>query len=247
MKMVMIGAGGAGQWILRAMAKSPGVFPIDKIDLIDRDIIEEKNLGRQAFNRIDVGKNKAEVLANSKDLKSLKKIIRPIPKWFDADMMESYVSDNQEMLMIVSATDNFPARTLALDLVDRRYRDTTILFSPGNGFDTEEAYVYLSSWKDHKLQDPRVRFPEHLTDKTDDPLSPPCDSTEALASTPQLALANMGGAVLCLKLMYFWVNKMPELLDMAEDSLQEQLKKTFPFRYHAGPGFIKQENIEGVI
>lgn len=247
MKMLIIGAGGASQWILRAMAKSPGVFPIDTIDLVDRDIVEAKNLDRQTFNRTDVGKNKAEILANSRELKSLKHLIKPIPKWFDSDMMESYINNNRETLLIVSATDNFPARTLALDLVDRRFKDASMLFSPGNGYDTEEAYVYLSSWKDNALQDPRVRFPEHLTDKTDDPLSPPCDDEESLQSIPQLALANMGGALLCLKLMYFWINKVPDLLDMADASLQDQLKKTFPFRYHAGAGFIKQENCEGQI
>ncbi len=209
--------------------------------LVDRDTVERGNLERQDFSRFDVNKYKALVLASS--FKSLREMISPIPQWFDEFMVENYVEE-PGTLVVISATDNFPARKLALDLVDARPPEETILSSPGNDYETKEAYVYLSSFKNHELQDPRVRFPEHLSDVTDDPLSPPCDADEVVEAQPQLTLANMGGASHCLDLMYFWLKLVPGFLANTPEDLMERVIKTFPFRKHGGSAKTDTETID---
>jgi hypothetical protein len=195
------------------------------------------------FTRRDIGKNKAEALASHTHLKELTKEI--VPDYLSEDNKKMIIDDPSTNLILISATDNYPARRLALDIVDERPLNTTLLVSPGNEYESAEGYVYMKQWRNHEMHDPRVRFPEHMTDTEGDPLSPSCTGEEVTAAHPQLALANMEGAVYAVKLMHFWINKSNNLLNewVLGGGSEEQILKTFPVRYSSAPGFIKQENL----
>jgi molybdopterin/thiamine biosynthesis adenylyltransferase len=65
---VVVGAGGTGSYLIRDLARLISVnnkqFKTNHtLTIVDKDIVEEKNLTRQNFIAPDVGKNKAEVLA----------------------------------------------------------------------------------------------------------------------------------------------------------------------------------------
>lgn len=66
-KILIVGCGGTGSRLVPLLAqfiKTCAWVAEPSITLIDDDIVEEKNLLRQNFISVDVGKSKAEVLAN---------------------------------------------------------------------------------------------------------------------------------------------------------------------------------------
>lgn len=68
--LYVIGAGGTGGWFIPKLIKilntaiSKSMINSANVIVIDGDEVEEKNLLRQNFIRQDIGKNKAEVMAN---------------------------------------------------------------------------------------------------------------------------------------------------------------------------------------
>lgn len=67
-EIVLVGVGGTGSHLARAIARMLDVMNRSNLHrpalhLVDPDIVEEKNVGRQMFTYADIGQNKAEVLA----------------------------------------------------------------------------------------------------------------------------------------------------------------------------------------
>lgn len=67
--ILLVGCGGTGSLILSRLARlskslnlleHPGLY----VEVVDPDIVEEHNVGRQMFTRYDVGMNKADVLVS---------------------------------------------------------------------------------------------------------------------------------------------------------------------------------------
>ena len=56
-KILVIGCGGIGSFLIPLLDKT-GLY---KIEVYDPDIIEEKNISYQNFERVDINKNKAQV------------------------------------------------------------------------------------------------------------------------------------------------------------------------------------------
>ena len=63
-KIIMLGAGGTGGYIAPHLYRLLHTLerPV-KVIIVDGDIVEEKNLIRQNFVASDIGRNKAQVLA----------------------------------------------------------------------------------------------------------------------------------------------------------------------------------------
>ena len=74
----------------------------------------------------------------------------------------------------------------------------------GNETFSADAYYYEPKFRDTNL-DPRIRYPEILTDKADDPTRPPCNDADALEENPQLAAANFMSASLGMHLTQLWL------------------------------------------
>lgn len=219
--LAVIGCGGGGGWLVQLLSKSdlPAVHPV----LVDGDTVESKNLNRQMFTRREIGKKKAEVMAH---------LIGAEPYGeYLAHGSESYnrlmgVTDD---LFVACCVDNHPARRLCLQLADERYsfgRQTTVVIA-ANEYEGASAQVYRPQWQD-TANDPRVMFPEIMTDNEGDPLTPPC-SGEALASSPQLALSNMLSASSAAWLLRFWMEVLPTFTELPETDF-DLVKGTFPVR-----------------
>ena len=182
----VIGTGGVGSWLAPSLAllTSP-----QQLVLIDADILEEKNLDRQLFKPEDLGRSKAEALAERYGCNH-------INAWFSEGLMEF----NEDDWLIV-CVDNHMARKAALSVCDRY--GTLAIFAANEQW-SSEAYFYQRDWRDTAL-DPRKYYPDILTDRSNDPRSRTIGCTgEAQKETPQLVTANSLAAALAGQLFAVW-------------------------------------------
>jgi len=110
------GCGGTGGYVVSHLARFISVLnkEEDRISLIlaDGDIVEEKNLKRQHFISCDIGRNKAEVLAErysvafGMEIAALKKDIESVN---DLGVMKSFAKYNSSDL-VISCVDNNATR-----------------------------------------------------------------------------------------------------------------------------------------
>jgi len=194
MNVYLIGCGGVGAWIAQALGKTLGAE--DTLVLVDRDVLEKRNLDRQIFDSSQIGSPKCNALADAIEPTKCKvqsKCLYLGESGADEEL------DIPERSYIIVGTDNHPARAYALALADKT--DSCCIIA-ANEYEDAEAYFYTPVWRDSG-SDPRKYYPEILTDRTDDPLSPPCTG-EAQEAAPQLAIANMNAASYAMWLFWFW-------------------------------------------
>jgi hypothetical protein len=193
MSHLIIGAGGTASWLVPLLKRT---LPLkSEITVIDGDILEVRNLDRQLFDSSYVGWNKAEALAETYSI-----------KW------ESYYLERDSWILtggystpyscLWCCADNHIARKLCLDLVDEGQAALAII--GGNEYNDSEAYPYLSAWKG-TTGDPRIYYPELLTDASNDPTNPSCQGVNQ-AQNRQLALANYLSAGFMVHLYWFITN-----------------------------------------
>lgn len=192
-KYYIIGCGGVGSWLAPSLCllKSP-----EEVILVDGDKLEPKNLNRQLFTSQDVGVNKAEALAARYGTGA-------ISSYYGPGMIEHAQSD-----WIFCCVDNNAARASVLRSCDQ-YGAQAIFAA--NETTSSEAYYYRRQWKDGPL-DPRVYYPEILTDKENDPRRSDAGCTgEAQQRNRQLVSANFSAAALAQNLFVIWGIKAPTL------------------------------------
>lgn len=213
----IIGCGGVGSWL------APNLAMLTRdITLVDGDILEEKNLNRQLFSRDDIGRNKAEVLAARHELLHL-------PKFY------SYLSiDHADIDWIFCVVDNHAARKDVLNACDA-FGCQAILGA--NETYSSEAYYYHREFK-YSPVDPRVYYPEILTDESNNPLSRGTGCTgKAQEENPQLASANYMAGALCVSLYTVW-NLFP--------SMDQSIKPKLPYRFRSNLSRLETNKIEDV-
>jgi molybdopterin/thiamine biosynthesis adenylyltransferase len=204
--IIVIGCGGVGSYLIPPLCKLT-----QNILLMDGDTLEPKNLDRQLFSASDLGKNKAEALA-------LRYGVQHRPQYFSTGVIETTLGD---VLMVCA--DNHAARHEALAQCDST--ECTAIIA-ANETHSAEAYYYQHEWNGEKL-DPRVYYPEILTDRSGDPRRRDAGCTgEAQQLRPQLASANFMAAALALQLYVVWVMERPQLEDEALPHLPHKLTST---------------------
>lgn len=87
------------------------------ITFVDPDRVEEKNVGRQLFTRADIGKPKAQVLAE-RMLVAYGLPVAPMVYTF-ADTTRLAVDDTEALPLLIGAVDNPAARAAMDDMVKR--------------------------------------------------------------------------------------------------------------------------------
>ncbi|OUL22344.1 thiamine biosynthesis protein ThiF [Nostoc sp. T09] len=109
--VTICGAGALGANIAENLARSG----FDKLTVIDRDRIEERNLSTQPYYRSDVGAFKAKILANN--------LYRAIGTKVDAKTKELTSANTTQLLkdsqLIVDVFDNSLARQAVKDYADQ--------------------------------------------------------------------------------------------------------------------------------
>ncbi len=186
MKIFIIGAGGVGSWLTPAVCQleSP-----EHVTVIDGDKLERKNLNRQLFSENEIGEYKSKALA----------------KRYGCEGIESYFSTGAFQIglgdWILCCVDNHPGRLSVLETCD----DTGCQAIFGaNEMTSAEAFYYNPKWQG-KDWDPRVYYPEILTDHSDDPRAAAIGCTgEVQRANRQLVSANFMAAALIQHLYVIW-------------------------------------------
>jgi molybdopterin/thiamine biosynthesis adenylyltransferase len=190
----IIGAGGIGGWLATLLSKTVrnGAFRI-----YDKDTWEPKNLDRQMATEADLGLPKATTLAARLGLNDA-----AVVAWFVAQ--EHAIGIKRSDFLFCGA-DNHPARAQVLQASDISGAPAIIA---GNEYSSASAYYYRPAWRNTHL-DPRIRYPELVTDHRNAAGSP-CTG-EAQESNKQLALSNYMAAGYAVWLYWFWSHEYSRL------------------------------------
>lgn len=190
--IIVVGCGGIGSYLVPPLSRVAmyGVRPKPAMLLFDGDTVEHKNLQRQQFIEEHVGHAKVDIACAM------------CPDDMDVRAIREYLHEGMELppnSVILVCVDNHAARKSALSIADRQELPVIIV---ANEVNSAQGYIYFPEWKDTPL-DPRVRFPEILTDESDDPVkaSAGCNEHETLVKTGgQTAIANFMAASFALQL-----------------------------------------------
>lgn len=200
--ITVIGAGGVGSWLVPKLIRV-----VNSMELFDGDVLEKKNLDRQLFDEDDIGQNKASALAGK--YTSSPKMIYDSPKFFSSGMVddddEPYAFYPEDILFCCA--DNAAARRETLIVCDRFGCRCCIA---ANEYTDAEAYWYEPEWC-NTPNDPRVFYPEMLTDLTGDPLAPQSCTGHAAEQSPQLVFANDMASSFACWLYWFHARTREEL------------------------------------
>lgn len=201
----IIGAGGVTSYLLPLLVKTLAFAVKSHPEIIvqDGDKLEPRNLERQLFRAEDAENevNKAEALVSQYE-DEYPGPMTAIPEYFGDG------SEVKEGSLLFICVDNHAARKSALGACDRNFCNAIIA---ANEYIDSQAMWYDCLSKDTKL-DPRVIYPEILTDEGDDPIRPiGCDTREALTVAPQLAISNFHAADSALQLFWFYHAIAPDM------------------------------------
>lgn len=192
-RVFVIGCGGVGTLLTPVLCKlvKPG-----RVELVDGDEFEKKNLDRQLFHPISIGMNKARALADLYNCAAR-------PEWFTVGLL-----DLQEDDWLIVCVDNHPARHSALQESDRTGCKAIIA---ANEVHSSEAYYYQHDWNKTKL-DPRVYYPEIETVQDNNPAAIAIGCVgEVQENNRQLVTANQMAAALAMHLFTIWCLEQPKL------------------------------------
>ncbi len=191
---LIIGAGGVASYLLPALLKT---FRPEALTIIDKDVLEERNLDRQLFSPEWVGEPKVKGLLAAADLPETTQVT-PIFDWFSET-----TTIPESVDAIICVADNHEARNAALLRADQL---GIMCYIGGNEYVDSQAYAYHTDWRGTK-RDPRTRYPEITTSHEGSPFR--CTG-EAQEIHPQLASANFGCAAKLLHLLWVYERWLPE-------------------------------------
>ncbi len=210
-KIVMFGAGGTGGHIAPHLYRLLHALdrPV-KVIIADGDLVEEKNLVRQNFIAADLGKNKAQVLAERyasafgmeaqyipefvESEEMLSELVKPEsqPVWMDS---EKYP---QELPILIGAVDNNRSRQLCHQVFQKS--EELVYIDSGNGEYTGQVVCGIRR-KGKTYYKPVGEVYPDVLDKTDKfPTELSC--AETAVSAPQSIAANIMAATAVVAYIY---------------------------------------------
>jgi molybdopterin/thiamine biosynthesis adenylyltransferase len=175
----------------------------DELTLFDGDTVEGRNLDRQFFHYTLIGEPKVAAIQK---ILSTTALVHEEPRYFTSGYPFVETPD-----LIFCCADNHVARVETLKAAD--IHDCLAIVAANEYFEAE-SYIYQPHWKGSEL-DPRVYFPEMLTDTSDNPLDPGCTGASQ-EEHPQLASANFMAAAFALNLYTYWFVQRDEGLELEE-------------------------------
>ena len=210
-KITMLGAGGTGGYIAPHLYRL--LYTLDRsveVTIADGDIVEEKNLVRQNFIASDLGRNKAQVLAERYALafgmeaqyipdfieseERLSKLVEPetYPSWLYPEKRP------EELSILIGAVDNNRSRQLCHQVFKKA--DDLIYIDSGNGEYTGQVVCGIRR-KGKTYYKPVGDVYPDILEKTDKfPTELSC--AEAAISAPQSITANIMAATAVISYIY---------------------------------------------
>ena len=209
----IVGCGGVGTKFLRDAADSKQ-FVIENITFWDSDIIEEKNLVRQLFEKEEIGMSKSDVLHERMS-------IEPYSHMMSEEGMISSLGDFSrsnaagmgltnrkwpENTIILMATDNLESRILSLELLDQWGVEDSMILSAANADASDgvgigcTSWIYRKEFKDSE-KDPRVRHNLSCKEQQVN-TGRPCAESES----SQTNIANSGASQRAIELLTIWTS-----------------------------------------
>lgn len=208
--VVVVGAGGTGSFFIKEFARYMA-YDVQleyerkiRMCVVDGDMLEAKNLDRQAFCEEDIGEYKAVALveavkSNFENIKitampkyiteagELRDIFGAFSDWFDQGEYSYYHSGNLKVNVLIGACDNNRCRQVMhewfLDMGDCIYIDS------GNGFSNGQVVVGIREKRETIAPDACMCFPDMLSDTSPDAVHKSC--SEINVSEPQHIVTNM--------------------------------------------------------
>lgn len=219
-RVILVGAGGTGAAWARYLARivydlKQRRRQVPQITIIDPDVVELKNVGRQLFTPADVGLPKAEVLAQRFNL-SLGLDIHWFAEPFDADR---HVGGDHWNTLVCGAVDNHAARAELARLKHTVWVDAGNHFASGQivAGNSADAELILGELRDEGsvrlLPNAALLFPELLELPPDEPrpaaAAPQASCADHLAAGDQHLLVNDLVAWVGAQVVYQLLNAQP--------------------------------------
>lgn len=206
--LIVIGCGGTGGHYINNLGRFLHSYNYKqdfelKITLIDGDIVEEKNLTRQPFLPEDVGRKKAEVMAEVMgQVYGVK--CEFIDHYIDyASDIKKLVRDDT-VVLLVGAVDNHQCRQSMHQFFQES--DTCIYMDAANEYSVGEVVVGAHIGGIEMFADRSAYFPEILTDKSARRSEESCEALNE--STPQHLVTNLLAAnILLINTVQFFAEK----------------------------------------
>ncbi|WP_432353299.1 ThiF family adenylyltransferase [Anaerotruncus rubiinfantis] len=216
-RVIMIGAGGTGGHIAPHLYRM--LHTLDRpcrYIIIDGDIVEGKNLIRQNFIPADLGRNKAQVLAERysaafgmecefipeymESEERLTSLVRPryIQNGVGFNHGQMYVDAFHELVILIGCVDNNKSRQLC----DRVFRQVTplVYIDAGNGEHTGQVVCGIRAGKRTVFKPIASLYPDILEDEDMYPSELSCE--EMAISSPQSIVANLTAATAVVNYVY---------------------------------------------
>jgi PRTRC genetic system ThiF family protein len=211
-KIIMLGAGGTGGHVAPHLYRLLHTLDRNtKVIICDGDIVEEKNLIRQNFIAADLGKNKAQVLAERyatafgleiayvpefiEDENRLTELVEPdrySPSLYNEFMSEVGLS------ILIGCVDNNKSRQLCHKVF--KATDNLIYIDSGNGEYTGQVVCGVRRSGRSYYKPIGDVYPDVLLDTDKFPTELSC--AEAAVSAPQSIVANVMAATAVVSYLY---------------------------------------------
>ena len=210
-KIIMLGAGGTGGHIAPHLYRLLHTLerPV-KVIIADGDIVEEKNLVRQNFISADLGRNKAQVLAE-RYASAFGMEVQYIPDFIESEerLAELVKLDNystspypikryEGLSILIGAVDNNRSRQLCHQVFNKA--DNLIYIDSGNGEFTGQVICGIRCNGRTYYKPIGDIYPDILSDTDKFPTELSC--AEASVSAPQSIVANIMAATAVIFYIY---------------------------------------------
>jgi len=198
-KIVMLGAGGTGGHIAPHLYRLLHTLTRPVITIIaDGDIVEQKNLVRQNFISADLGRNKAQALAERYS-SAFGMEARYIPDFIEDEGRLIELTNSQGWLSIlIGAVDNNKSRRLCHQVFMKA--DNLIYIDSGNGEYTGQVVCGIRRNGRTYYKPVGEAYPDVLLDTDKFPTELSC--AQAAVSAPQSIAANIMAAAAVVSYLY---------------------------------------------
>lgn len=254
-RVIVIGCGGTGSYFIRDIARSLSTLGRKcELILIDGDTVEEKNLRRQNFVGADIGRNKAEVMAERYAALGIQ--IQYQDKYLQsADELSKLIGDITGTKLIVSCVDNLKTRQLIrqaylhsgesvywIDSGNEEFNGQVVLChnAPGWNYSSIKTGYY-------PMPDFFDLYPNMLELAKADKLPTELNCAEMAAASPQFGFVNATAAMLALNFAHSLLVARPiknHVVDFSIDNSYSHRPLTETAIHAWGTYFVQMRGIK---